>query len=109
MKKPIFAYEPDDLMVFETVWKAERYIEPPDVNNRIYLDAEGKILTALVEEDSRGIERVIIIENSNSPYQPDELERIIKSSLQYLNYSEQELENKSLPELVIEILKYKTE
>ena len=109
IKEPIFAYDPADLLVFETVWKAERYIEPIDADDSIYFDDEGQILKASVENDNKGIERTIIRETNAPQYNKVKLRQIIVDTLEYVNYSKQELENKTFPELLEEIIKFKTE
>lgn len=107
--EPIFAYDPADLLVFETVRKAERYIEPIDAKDNKYFDADGQILTVLIEKDFKGIERTIIKESDAPQYDKTELRRIILDTLEYVNYSRQEIENKTFSELIDEILKFKTE
>jgi hypothetical protein len=109
IKEPIFVYDPADLLVFETIWHAERYIEPIDAKDGIYFDAEGQILKASTEKDIKGFERTIIRENDFVQYNKVELQRIIMETLEYVNYSRQELRSKTFQELLVEILKFKTE
>ena len=118
MKTPIFVYEPDNLSVFDEVWKAERYIEPADVNEGIYFfyDSEGLILESLVIQNDKGIEKCVIKEPQEKIYNPKELKSIIIDTLEYLgeiyphlDYSRSYLENIKLSELVLESLKYTKE
>jgi hypothetical protein len=107
--EPIFIYDPVDLLVFETIWQAERYIEPIDANDGIYFDAAGQILKVSIEKDLKGIARTTIGENDLVQYNKVELQRIIIDTLEYVNYSRTELESKTFAELLTEILKFKTE
>lgn len=118
MKPPIFVYEPADLSVFDEVWKAERYIEPPDVKEGIYFfyDSEGLVLESVVIKDDRGIEQCVIKKPQEETYIPDKLKSIIIDNLECLgeiyprlNYSRSYLENLELRELVLESLKYSKE
>lgn len=109
IKEPIFVYEPADLLVFETIWKAERYVEPCDAKDSFYFDAEGQILKVSIEKDIRGIEHTKISENDAAQYDKDELKQLIIDTLEYMNYSREELENTTFPELLKEILKFKRE
>lgn len=107
--EPIFVYDPADLLVFETIWKAERYVEWADADDNIYFDAEGQILKSSVEKNSRGVEQTRIRESNAPQYDKARLRQIIVDALEYVNYPGQELDNKSFSELTAEILKFKTE
>jgi hypothetical protein len=111
MKEPIFVYEPIDLDVFETVEKAELKIEPVDVKNSsfIYYDSEGKILTAYVERDAKGIEKTRIRDGNDGEYDTSNLKHIIFQFLDHLGYSNADLKKMELPALVRESLKFTTE
>lgn len=109
IKEPVFVYEPNTLLVFENIWKAERYVEPCDANDSIYFDADGQILKVSIEKDNRGIEHTKIYENEVAQYDKDQLRQLIIEKLEHLNYSRQKLENKTFPQLFTEILKFKKE
>lgn len=81
IKEPIFVYDPADLLVFETVSKAERYVEPADAFDSIYFDANGQILNASIEKDTIGIDHTKITENNSPTYDKNVLRRIIEDTL----------------------------
>lgn len=111
MKEPVIVAENGDVDIFESVEKAESYIEPIDVKtgDNVFFDSEGKILQASIVKDSRGIERIVITDADEENYDRQKLRNILIDFLGYLNYSRQELEEMELPSLVIESLKFKTE
>lgn len=111
MKEPIIVYENGSVDIFESVEKAELYIEPIDVKNNesVFYDSEGRLLKASVQEDQNGIERTVIEEDESHIIQTSELKSILKGYLSLLNYPQQELEEMELSQLVAESLKFKTE
>lgn len=111
MKEPIIVTENGDIDIFESVEKAERYIEPIDVKtgDSVFYDSEGRILQASVIEDSRGIEKTVIEDGKEYRVNNSELKRILIDFLEYLDYPRHELEVMELSSLVKESLKFKTE
>lgn len=107
MKLPIYVYEPRDLSVFSTQDDAERAIEAADVKNGIYqpFDAEGRLLTASVYTDSRGID-MCRISDGNDSTAPEELRMIIIDMLEYSGSDRQHLEHCNLDVLVQASLKF---
>jgi hypothetical protein len=117
MKPPIFVYDPGDLDVFESVELAERYIEAIDVkkNLYVYLDADGRKLTASVYKDKRGVELCSITEPTEAVFDEELLMKLIIDMLGHISrvhpkigYSEETLTKMSLGELVKESLRFKT-
>lgn len=49
MKPPLFVWEPNDLMAFESVEGLEAYVEPPDVDTGRAFDATGRLLSVTAE------------------------------------------------------------
>lgn len=113
MNKPIIYYETEDgsIIIFESVEKAERYIEPIDlkIGDSVFFDSEGRILEAYVVEDSRGIEKTVITDSNEENFDKTKLRQILIDFLEYLNYSSLELEKMELKEIVKESLNFKTE
>lgn len=111
MKEPIIVAENGDVDIFESVEKAERYIEPIDVKigDNVFYDSEGRVLRAFVVNDSRGIEKTVITSNEDEKINHSELKKILIDFLEYLNYPRLELEEMELSSLVRESLKFKTE
>jgi sugar lactone lactonase YvrE len=61
-------WEPNDLLVFESVERAEAFTEPPDVHAGVAYDAEGRLLT--FETDGR---RTRLREREDEPTHEQEL------------------------------------
>ena len=110
MKEPIIVSESGSVDIFDTRTKAESYLEPIDVKNSEYdiYNSLGMVLEARVVIDSRGIERVVLIDSQPVTFEESDLKSLLTHFLKILNYSEKELNEFDLPELVEESLKYKT-
>ncbi len=108
MKTPIFDIsEPNDVLIFESKEKAERYIEATDLltGNCLIVDSEGRALTTLPQANGS-----IIIEPSFSePTHQVELHRALVDFFQALGENQEWLKRASLPELVHKSLEHKTE
>jgi len=111
MKPPIIADNRGDVLVFETVEKAERYLEPIDVKNNEYeiYDAGGWRLTASVIRDSRGRERVRLSLNQPPIQDQDKLRTILLEYLSAVMNPKEAIDNCSFEQLVEYGLKFKTE
>jgi hypothetical protein len=72
MRPPIFLWEPNDLLVFDSVEKAEAFVEPPDVKAGIAYDAEGRLLA--FEANGR---RTLLREREREPTHGAELRSAI--------------------------------
>jgi hypothetical protein len=53
MKPPIFLWEPNDLLVFNSAEAAEGWIEWQDVDEGTVYDSEGRLLQLFLVEDPR--------------------------------------------------------
>jgi uncharacterized protein (DUF3820 family) len=114
MKEPIICFNRDEhsTLIFESVFKAERYVEPIDIKigNNVFYDSEGKILEGSVITDPRGIERTLISEIANNKFDKYELKRVLIDLIEdYLDFSRKQLEEMELFLVVKEALKFKTE
>jgi hypothetical protein len=111
MKEPIIVYENGAVDIFDRRDRAEAYVEPIDVRNNEYVfyDSEGQLLEALIVEDSRGIEHVVLQDGKEEIYDKPGLALILARFLNYLGYQKNDLEQMSLSQLVDEGLKFKTE
>jgi hypothetical protein len=107
MIAPIIIYNFGDVLIFETVEKAERYIEPIDIDNNEYIayDSEGRLLRLIV----RSRNRVHIEATEAEPNHADEVRKILIDFLAYVGLLRDRLLNATLQDLIVEGLKYKTE
>ncbi len=106
MKTPIFIYEPDDLIIFETIADAQSYLEAPDIVGGIYkaFDAEGRLLRLNTTNEKKMYRKKIIIDAAEaSPTHICELEEILKSFLVDFGCSADWSLNATLYELVRKI------
>lgn len=105
----VIAEEHGDVLVFDSILSAERYIEPIDVRNNEYVFYDGlaQSLEATVEKDARGFENVKI----NLPDIPQlfesDLRRILTRLLTSAGVDKAEIEKKELSDLVKESLRFK--
>lgn len=105
VKTPIFLDNFGDVLVFDSIRSAERYIEPIDVANNEYVgyDGEGRLLQLAVIK-----KRQVSIESAESePKHSDELRRTLVRFLLRLGESEGWLSNASLQDLVTRMMKHK--
>lgn len=80
MNKPVIYYDDaDGCNIFESAEKAGRYIEPIDFKNGngVFYDSEGRILTASIAVDSRGIENTFVEYNEVNNFDKAKLEEIL--------------------------------
>jgi hypothetical protein len=105
LKPPIIIDESGDTDIFESVGNAERYLEPIDVENNMYTgyDSEGRLLALIPTHP-----RVTITYAEQEPTHKNHLRKILVDFLMQLNFSENDLTDKSLQELIEISLKYKT-
>jgi hypothetical protein len=76
IKTPILSFDGYDVMVFETVEAAERFVEPPDVDDGVTYDAEGRLLA--FETDGR---RTSLHERESEPTHERELRDAITRAM----------------------------
>lgn len=76
MQPPLFVWEPNELLAFETVEALEGFIEPPDVDSGRAFDAEGRLLSVQAE---RG--RTVVREAESQPSHQDELRAALITAL----------------------------
>ena len=111
MKEPIFVYEPEDLLVFESKKDAELYLEPYDVGTYEIFDAKGKRLNVTLTGDNMTLiheRRVQITDCINFGDASSKLRTVLIEFLVYHGYENFSLENLSLEELVQKSVIYKT-
>lgn len=98
MMLPIIVYEHGDVMFFDSIDTAERYIEPVDVNNREYTayDRLGRQLELSLTSDG------LVAINLTRPVieKSKELREILQRLLVQIGESEMWAEEASLPELI---------
>src|SRR2546430_4351631 len=98
MKAPIIADDFGDLLVFESQKAAESYLEAIDVKKRDYpvYDSEGRRLSATVVKDSKGRERVAILNREDQPQHQAELRSLLIAFLDQVLKPRENLEALSL-------------
>jgi hypothetical protein len=111
MKPPIIANNLGDVLIFESITKAERYIEPIDVKNGAYViyDSEGRLLEASVVKKKIMGERVVLKDREQAPEHQAELRDLLIEFLSTLGESKESLAACSLSQLVEKGLQFKTE
>ena len=119
MNKTIFYKHPDEaeLFIFENVWYAERYLEPIDIEDGIFYNSKGMVLSATTLKDSKGIEHVVINQTGTNIFKATELKEQLVNYLEIVNsshpdiieHTRPDLEKKSLSSLVELSLRLKTE
>jgi hypothetical protein len=101
IKLPIIIDEFGDVLVFESVEKAESFLEPIDVINDdvIAYDGEGRLLTFSIET---GIwfDRVVLHSAEKEPNHAPELRHALVRFLSQLGVSDKWLSRASLSDLV---------
>jgi hypothetical protein len=116
MTPPIIVDAVEDVLVFDSVEKAELYLEPFDVKNepiRVF-DGEGRLLRAVIVETKGPIctkvERVRFDSVDVEPKHQSELWTLL---IEYLSRAErrsrEQFESQTLEELVRKALEYKIE
>lgn len=111
MKPPIIADNYGDVLVFESLAKAESYLEPIDIRNGEYtvFDSEGRLLKQSVIRDLKGREKVAIILEQDGRRESEKLKTILIQFLSQVLESSQPLEALSLEQLVEKAKGFKTE
>lgn len=107
----VIAYEHGDVIVFGSIFAAERYLEPIDVRNEEYIlyNGNARRLIPNVEVDSGSIERVVITFDENEPLHTSELREILTGLLTFAGEKVEILEQMSLEHLVLESLKFRSQ
>jgi hypothetical protein len=111
MKVPIIADDFGDLLIFDSLKKAESYLEAIDVKQRDYpvYDSEGRRLSARVVKDGKKPERVAIVEPDKEPRHESELRALLIAFLDKVLQPRENLESLPLQELILRALRFKTE
>src|SRR5437899_3150835 len=111
MKPPIIADNHGDVLVFESVAKAELYMEPIDIRNREYViyDSEGRLLTASIIKTEKGRERVVVKVEEPHRHDREALRTILAQFLSKVSDAKQSFQSRSLEQLVEASLRFKTE
>lgn len=111
MEPPIIVYEPGDVMIFQSVEDAERYLESPDVleNRYVAYDSEGTFLK-LEAPQSRAIaflgtsvvpvEKVTISSGEPQPSHLEDLKQILRESLEHFSVPREWLQRATLNDLL---------
>ncbi len=108
MKTPIIVDNFGELLIFDTVDRAERALEPIDVLEGEYIvyDSEGRLLRALAPND---YDRISIKEAENTPQRQKQLRNALIAFLSRLPGEDSEqIVHSSLEELVEKGSKYPT-
>jgi hypothetical protein len=107
----VIAYEHGDVLIFDSIDGAERYVEPIDVENDEYIFYNGRaqLLTAVVVKNPKGYKRVKIQTPSTGPSSEPELRKILTRLLSFEGYDEDNLLDKTLNTLIRESLKFRRE
>lgn len=111
MQPPIIVDNRGDVLIFDSVGKAERYLEPIDIRNQEYViyDSEGHRLAGVVEKHFLA-ERVKLLPASETGMAADELRRVLIGFLEQVgSRQERPLAESSLEGLLKEALRFKTE
>jgi hypothetical protein len=111
MKMPIIADNRGDVLAFDSVPKAEAYMEPIDILNGEYVvyDSEGYILKPSVVKDKKGRERVLLGPADEKRKDEEKLRTVLVQFLSQVTETNQPLESFSLGQLVEMLAKFKTE
>ena len=107
MKVPIIVSNFGDVLIFDSIEKAERYIEPIDVDNNEYIayDSEGHLLHLV----NLPRYQVAIEPAETEPNHANELREILMDFLARTGVSKSWLSRASLQELVKKGMEYTTE
>ena len=115
MKLPIIIVESETCIdVFETVEKAECYLEPIDVINKEFVgyDGEGRLLDISVTGDEKKPmyhRKIIIKTGEEEPNHSSDLREVLTRFLSYLQLPKGWVSQASLKDLVTKAQKFKTE
>lgn len=101
MKPPIIAYEHGDVLFFESVLDAERYLEPIDVANHVYTayDSEGRLLRLDVKREKR-FASIAIQDAEPVPTHSAELKKHLCDFFTHVGADKDWLETASLEQLI---------
>ena len=116
MKPPIIIDDHGDISVFESVERAERYLEPDDAETdpiNIF-DADGRLLVQRVIKKRRPwLGHVRVVELQSSEGEPQHQRQLRNTLIKFLSFLEEEPEESydswSLSELIQKGLEYKIE
>jgi hypothetical protein len=107
MKAPIIIDNFGDVLIFDSVEKAERYIEPIDVLNGEYVayDSEGRLLHPIIESPFK----VVLMPAEGEAGHAQELHEVLIDFFKRIGTSKDWLGRASLHDLVMKGLEYKSE
>lgn len=111
MESPIIVDNKGDVSIFDSVEKAERYLEPIDIRNDEYVvyDRSGRLLKCAIVKHLLA-ERVKLEPASESVVDVPRLRRVLVDCLARVGTRlEKPLEQRSLEELLAEMLRLKSE
>jgi hypothetical protein len=111
VRPPIVADNKGDVLVFDSVDKAERYLEPIDIRNGEYViyDRDGRRINGTVIEDG-SVERVKLEPMSEPGNGRGELYRVLTEFLKRVSGAgDTDIEPRSLDELIEMAIRFKTE
>lgn len=118
MKPPIIICDSGDVLIFDSLKKAEVYLEPIDIVDRVLpaYDSEGKeLIVGVTDQETarKGVyspgSRVILTESKNGQFRKDELRSVLTDFLARIGLPSAYLNSLSLQELLEIGLKYKME
>lgn len=111
MNPPIIADDDGDVLFFESVESAERYIEPIDVRDKALLifDSEGRLLQASSVKVSRFRQRVVLSAVDDTPQHEAELRATIVRFLSRVGQPADVLEASPLAELIERMSAFKVD
>lgn len=105
---PLFIHEGGDLMIFETIDDAVRYIEPVDVIEGVYVgyDSQGMLLK-FKAQSQRYDQPIEIVSAETEPTHQEELRDVLITYLRALGISEPSISQASLDALEIKAKTFK--
>lgn len=108
MQPPIIVDGEGDVLLFDSVKKAEQYLEPIDVRNNRYVvyDAEGRILRGEIVRQFLAV-RVKLVPVSEAGAATAALRHVLIEFLRRTGGSSRKLEELSLQELFSEMMRFR--
>ena len=106
MIAPIFAYEHGDLLVFDSIVAAERYLEPIDIQNREYViyDRRGQLLSGRVDP----LHGVKLSSTTPPDFNEQKLHQVLSQFLRDVGTPADQLRGAALDRLVELAMKFPT-
>ena len=106
MNLPIIAYDSGDVLVFENKDMAEKYLEPVDIKNNVYVayDSSGYKLDLSVKG-----EKVSVCQSTDLKLYAKELKEILFNFFLEIGINQDWCNKASLDELIKKSLEFKTD